>query len=268
MGKATETFQIPPEAAEAYESAFVPRLFGEWAHLLVGSVDIETGARVLDVACGTGIVARLAAGRVGEEGRVVGLDLNQAMLDVADRFGSGIEWRQGDAASLPFADDSFDIVFCQAALMFFPDPLAALREMARVVDPKGTVAIQVWDRTADQPAYRPFIEVAARHAGADAVSILSAYFALGDLDALRQMLQKADLEVAQVRTETTTMHFASVEEFVDVEVRTTPLGERLTEEAIGRIVSESRTEGLSPCVTADGRLDVPIRGHLINAHQR
>jgi ubiquinone/menaquinone biosynthesis C-methylase UbiE len=268
VGNATETFQIPPEAAEAYESAFVPRLFGEWAQLLVGSVDVETGNRVLDVACGTGIVARLAAESVGQAGRVVGLDLNQAMLDVARRLGSGIEWRQGDAANLPFSDDSFDIVFCQAALMFFPDPTAALREMARVVDPNGTVAIQVWDRTADQPAYRPFIEVAARHAGAEAVSILSAYFALGDLDALKEMFQTTDLEVAHVRTETTTMHFASVEEFVDIEVRSTPLGERLTEEAIGRIVSESRTEGLSPFVTEDGRLDVPIRGHLIKAHKR
>lgn len=268
MANATETFQIPPEAAEAYESAFVPRLFGEWAHLLVGSVDFETGARVLDVACGTGIVARLAAKIVGEDGRVVGLDLNEAMLDVARRLGTGIEWRQGDAANLPFSDDSFDIVFCQAALMFFPDPIAALREMARVIDPNGTVAIQVWDRTADQPAYRPFIDVAARHAGPEAVSILSAYFALGDLDALREILQKAGLEVAQVRTETTTMHFASVEEFVDVEVRSTPLGERLSEEAIARIVSESRAQGLSPFVTEDGRLDVPIRGHLIKAHKR
>lgn len=268
MGNATETFRIPPEAAEAYESAFVPRLFGEWAQLMVGSAAVEPGNRVLDVACGTGIVARLAAESVGQEGRVVGLDLNQAMLDVARRLGSGIEWRQGDAANLPFSDDAFDIVFCQAALMFFPDPAAALREMARVVDPNGTVAIQVWDRTADQPAYRPFIEVAARHAGAEAVSILSAYFALGDLDALKEIFQKTDLEVAQVRTETTTMHFASVEEFVDIEVRSTPLGERLTEEAIGRIVSESWTEGLSPFVTEDGRLDVPIRGHLIKAHKR
>ena len=268
MANATETFQIPPEAAEAYESAFVPRLFGEWARFLVGSVDLDTGTRVLDVACGTGIVARLAAEIVGEKGRVVGLDLNQAMLDVARRLGHSIEWRQGDAASLPFPDGSFDVVFCQAALMFFPDPTAAVGEMARVVDPKGTVAIQVWDRTADQPAYRPFIDVATRHAGPEAVSILSAYFALGDLDTLRETFQEAGLEVAQVRTETTTMHFASVEEFVDVEVRSTPLGERLSEEAIGRIVSESRTEGLSPFVTEDGRLDVPIRGHLIKAHHR
>jgi ubiquinone/menaquinone biosynthesis C-methylase UbiE len=268
VGNATETFQIPPEAAEAYESAFVPRLFGEWARLLVDSVDFETGDRVLDVACGTGIVARLAAESVGQEGRIVGLDLNQAMLDVARRFDSSIEWRQGDAASLPFADHSFDIVFCQAALMFFPDPTAALREMARVADPRATLAIQVWDRTPDQPAYRPFIEVAARHAGAEVVSILSAYFALGDLEALRETFRKASLDVAEVRTESTTMHFASVEEFVDVEVRSTPLGERLTEQAIRRIINESRTEGLSPFVTEDGRLDVPIRGHLIKAHKR
>ena len=268
MGKATETFHIPPEAAEAYESAFVPRLFGEWAHLLVGSVDLETGKRVLDVACGTGIVARVAAEKLGDPGKIVGLDLNQAMLDVARRLGPKIEWRQGDAANLPFSDNSFDFVFCQAALMFFPEPAAALREMGRVVDPNGTVAIQVWDRTVDQPAYRPFIEVAARHAGADAVAILSAYFGLGDVDALGELFKQAGLLVSEIRTETTIMRFASVEEFVDVEVRSTPLGDRLTEDAVASIVDEARTKTLSPFVTVHGGLDVPIRGHLIKAHNQ
>ena len=268
MGNPTETFQIPPEAAEAYETAFVPRLFGEWARLLVDSVDLEKGHRVLDVACGTGIVARVAVEKTGDQGKVVGLDVNQAMLDVARRLGPKIEWRQGDAANLPFSDNSFDFVFCQAALMFFPEPATALSEMARVAGPRGTVAIQVWDRTVDQPAYRPFIEVAARHAGAEAVSILSAYFRLGDLDALGDLFKQAGLQVSEIRTETTIMQFASVEEFVDVEVRSTPLGERLTEDAVASIVDEAGTKALSAFATVDGGLDVPIRGHLIKARNQ
>jgi ubiquinone/menaquinone biosynthesis C-methylase UbiE len=93
---------------------------------------------VLDVACGTGVVAREAAKRLAEPGQIVGLDVNEGMLTVADRLRPDIEWRQGDAGDLPFEDGSFERVLCQSALMFFPDPAQALREMARVVTVDGT----------------------------------------------------------------------------------------------------------------------------------
>ena len=117
----TETFQIPLEAAEVYEERFVPALFGQWAPLLLEEAGVDRGHRVLDVACGTGIVARTAADRVGPTGSVVGLDLNEAMLIVAKRVRPDLEWRHGDAAEFPFGEGSFDIALCQMALMFFPD---------------------------------------------------------------------------------------------------------------------------------------------------
>ena len=169
----TQTFHLSLDAAETYESVFVPALFEPWARMLVDAAGVGPGDRVLDVACGTGIVARIAADRVGAGGSVVGLDRNPAMLAVAERLRPDIEWREGDASGLPFLARSFDVVLCQAALMFFSDPRRALGEMARAIKDDGIVAIQVWDRLEDQPAYRPFIDAAARSAGPDATDLLA-----------------------------------------------------------------------------------------------
>jgi ubiquinone/menaquinone biosynthesis C-methylase UbiE len=109
----TQTFHLSQDSAEAYEEVFVPALFEPWAQLLVGAAGIRAGDRVLDVACGTGIVARTAADRVGATGSVVGIDRNPAMLAVAERLRPDIEWRQGDASGLPFLGRSFDVVLCQ-----------------------------------------------------------------------------------------------------------------------------------------------------------
>src|SRR5688572_24257902 len=104
----TETFQITSEQAELYEERFVPALFAHWVAPVLDAAGVRAGQDVLDVACGTGIVTRHAAERVGPTGHVVGLDLNPAMLAVASRRRPEITWQQGDVAALPFDDDSFD----------------------------------------------------------------------------------------------------------------------------------------------------------------
>ncbi|RPH77005.1 MAG: methyltransferase domain-containing protein, partial [Candidatus Rokuibacteriota bacterium] len=133
MQTASETFRLSAAAAEMYESQFVPALFAEWAPRLIELAGVAPGQAVVDVACGTGIVARTVAEVQRGQGRVVGLDLNEAMLGVARRVRPDIEWRQGDAARLPFADGVFDVALCQMAFMFFPDRTQVLREMARIV---------------------------------------------------------------------------------------------------------------------------------------
>jgi ubiquinone/menaquinone biosynthesis C-methylase UbiE len=263
----TETFELSKDSAEAYESVFVPALFEPWAQMLVDAAGVVAGDRILDVACGTGIVARMAADRVGAGGSVVGIDRNPAMLAVAERLRPDIEWREGDATGLPFLARSFDIVFCQAALMFFADPQRALREMARAIKDDGTVAIQVWDRLKDQPAYRPFIDAAARSARADATSLLSSYFSRGDLSALQGLLRAGGLWPVVTRTRSTNLRFGSVDAFVMTEVQGTPLGERLTGDELSRIVEGSRA-ALRAFTSADGTLDIPIRGHVITATLR
>lgn len=267
MSGSVETFQIGLEAAEIYESRFIPAIFGEWAPHLVEVAGVSLGHTVLDVACGTGVVAREAAGRVGERGKVVGIDLNPAMLAVAQRLRPDIEWRQADATQLPFADGSFDIVLCQAALMFFPDVTRALREMARVVRLDGTVAVQVWGRLESQPGYGPFVEVVGRHAGAEAVNLLSAYWALGDLDKLTELFKSAGLRVTATRTRLGTAKFDDIDELVRTEVESTPLIERISDETYHRILEDSR-EALARFRTDSGRVEIPIEGHLITARRQ
>jgi ubiquinone/menaquinone biosynthesis C-methylase UbiE len=267
MSSSAETFQISAEQAEIYEVKFVPAIFADWAPHLVDAAGVGPGQTVLDVACGTGVVARLAAERVGTTGKVVGLDLNQAMLTVARRLRPDIEWQQGDAARLPFSDGSFDVVLCQSALMFFPDPALALREMARVVTSDGTVALQVYSSLESQPGYGPFVEVAARHAGPSAISLLGTYWVHGDLDALAGLLESAGLRTTTIRTRLGTATFDSIDELVATEVEGTPLAERISNEVYRKIVEDSRAALRQFGTEADG-VKVPIEGHLITARRR
>jgi SAM-dependent methyltransferase len=184
------------------------------------------------------------------------------MLTVAGRLRPDIQWRQGDAAELPFDAGSFDVVLCQAALMFFPDRAGALREMARVAG--GTVAVQVWDRLAAQAGYKLLFEVVARHAGEEAIDLWSAYWALGDLALVAALFEAAGLEVATTRTRDGAVRFASTDELVGTEVEATPLGERVGPEVRARLLEDARV-ALDRFVTADGGVAMPIRGHLVVA---
>ncbi len=264
---ATENFQIPLEVAETYEADFVPAIFAEWAPHLLDLADVGPGDHVLDVACGTGIVARTAAPRVEPDGNVVGVDLNEAMLTVAGRVRPDIDWRQGDVADLPFDDRSFDAVVCQMALMFFPDRKRAVSEMARVATDDGTVAILVPATLEDQPAYGPLVEVAARHAGPEAMSLLGTYWAAGDLDELTDVVESAGLRVVGTRTRTGTARAPSPDDLVATEIEGSPLIDRIDEDTYRRIREDAR-EALGPFVTADGTLEAPLVCHIVAAQKR
>lgn len=265
-GSTTETFQIPMSVAEAYEAKFVPALFAEWAADLLDRVTLQPGQSVLDVACGTGIVARGAADRLGGTGRVVGLDLNEAMLTVARRIRPEIEWRQGDAAALPFPAESFDVVLCQAALMFFPDRQQVLREMGRVVRPGGTVAVHVPGRLGASEAYVAFHQVVSRHAGPEAVNLLSAYFVVGEPPELAALVESSGLTVTGLSSRIGHVKVASIDEFVATEIGSTPLVDRISEEDLGRITADARV-ALDRFRTADGRAALPIEGHVVLARR-
>ena len=261
----SESFQIPIEAAEAYEAAFVPAFFAQWAPILCETAGVTAGQRIIDVACGTGIVARTAADRVGTA-NVVGVDLNEAMLTVARRVRPDIDWRQGDAAALPFDGGSADTVLCQMALMFFPDRVRALQEMARVVRSCGTVGVLVPSSLDAQPAYGPFVDMATRHAGSEARSLLSTYFACGDLDDLSALFEKAGLPSPTTATHLGTARFPSVDALVTTEVDSTPLGERISTEVYDRIRAGAR-EVLAPFTTADGSLEAPFEVHVVTVRR-
>jgi len=261
----TETFQLTIEAAEAYEANFVPALFADWAGPLVDLADVRPGQSVLDVACGTGIVARAAADRLAGSGSVTGTDLNESMLAVAARVRPDLDWQQADVTSQPFPDGSFDVVLCQSALMFFPDRAAALRELARVARRGGAVALQVWDRLEGQPAYGPLVEIAARHAGPQAVDLLSSYWSAGDLAELRRTIEACGMVVTETRTRLGTARFPSLEQVVRIEIESTPLRDRISDGVYDTILTEV-VAALAGYETATGTAEIPISGHLVLAH--
>jgi SAM-dependent methyltransferase len=260
----TEDFQLSLEAAEQYEARFVPAIFAEWAGVLVDAAEVTAGQAVLDVACGTGIVARTVADRLGGTGRVAGVDINSGMLAVARRVRPDLEWHRADVADLPFPDGTFDAVLCQMALMFFPNRAAALREMARVTRPDGVLALVVPASLPDQPAYGPFVAMAADVAGPEAASLLSSYWECGDLADLRSLVRSAGLELVDVRTHAGTASFGSADDLAVTEVHGSPLAARISDQTYATIRSRAQAL-LAPFTLADGRLEAPLHGHVVVA---
>jgi ubiquinone/menaquinone biosynthesis C-methylase UbiE len=154
-----EHWQLEGSAAELYQRYLVPGITSKWAEDLVHRAQLRSGEEVLDVACGTGVVARLAAKKMGS-GHVTGLDLNAGMLAVArDVSGDGplVNWMEGSALDLPFPSGHFDAVLCQLGLQFFPDQSKALREMRRVVRMSGRVALSVYSPIERTPGANAFV---------------------------------------------------------------------------------------------------------------
>lgn len=143
-----DTFQLSGNAADIYETQKVPAMFGPLADAMLGSVELNSSDRILDVACGTGIVARKAKEKAGKDVRVVGADLNKGMIDTAqsliDPVSQSCEWVVAPADNMPFANGEFTKVFCQQGLQFFPDQKLALIEMRRVLAEGGQIFVTIW----------------------------------------------------------------------------------------------------------------------------
>jgi ubiquinone/menaquinone biosynthesis C-methylase UbiE len=150
-----------------YERWLVGPLFRPWAEMTVEEVGLGPRDRVLDIACGTGILARVARERIGDAGHVVGTDISPDMLAVARAVAPGIEWREGNASALPLEDgEQFDVVACQQGLQFFPDKPAAAAQMRRALAKGGKLAVARWRSDEEIPFFRELRRVAERHLGA------------------------------------------------------------------------------------------------------
>lgn len=256
--------QLSATVAEVYESFFVPALFAEWPDRVLAAAGVGAGERVLDVACGTGILARTAMARVGAGGEIVGLDLNQGMLDVARRMAPMIDWRHGRAEALPFAAESFDVVVSQFGLMFFQDGTAALSEMMRVLRPGGRLAIAVWGTLDATPGYAAMVDLLVRLFGEDMANGLRAPYNLGDTRALRAELQAAGLPGATIATEVGTARFPSIDDWVYTDIRGWVLADRLDDQQFQRLLHSARHE-LNSFVVADGTVAFAAPAHIATA---
>jgi SAM-dependent methyltransferase len=233
------TGQITHTAADVYEEFFVPALFAQWPDQVLEASGITDGDDVLDVGCGTGVLAHAAARRLAGTGSVSGLDLNEGMLDVARRVDPSVTWRSGNAERLPFADGSFDRVLSQFALMFFADPTAALAEMARVS--RGTLTVATWSRLDDSPGYAAMVDLLRRVFGDREADALIAPFSIGEPGRLRELLAP-HLDGISVVRRGGTARFASIEAWVHTDVRGWTLTDMIDDDGYTELLAAAQLE--------------------------
>jgi len=253
--------QVTRSAAEVYEEFFVPALFGAWAPRLCDAAAVGRGQRLLDVACGSGVVAREAARR-GAAG--IGLDRNPDMLAVARRLAPAIDWHEGLAESLPFEDDSFDAVACQFGLMFFDDRVVALREMGRVLKPGGRLVVATWDSLARTPGYAAMVALLERLFGAEVAAGLRAPFVLGDAGEVQELFAAAGITGSQVDTQVGEARFPSIEDWVRTDVKGWTLAEAIDDAQYAQLQRVAQEE-LRRFVAADGSVRFDSPAHIVTA---
>jgi len=260
--------------AETYESYMVPVLFAPSADRLIDLARPRPNERVLDVGCGTGIAARRAAPRVRTAGRVVGLDVSPGMLAVAraaaTREQLSIDWKEGRAEALPFADGAFDLVLCQYALMFFTDPSAALAEMRRVLADGGRAVLGVWQGLDRHPFYELLDRAIARRLGTSGVRTI---FALGDGAELRDRVAKAGFRDIDIEPFELLARFPDPNGFlageIDVDTAAIPAMRHLDAAARADLTARIRSEMAEALrsVTVGGHVQLPFQAHMVRANR-
>jgi SAM-dependent methyltransferase len=261
--------QAQIDAARAYESLFVPALFGQWAAAMADAAQLQRGQSVLDVACGTGVLASEAASRVRPEGHVAGLDPNPGMLAVAAEKTPSVDWHEGSAENMPFSDTAFDAVVSQFGLMFFRDRHQSIREMLRVLKPSGRLVIAVWDAIENLPGYSTELRLIERLAGVEAAEAVRAPFVLGGVDDVRTMVQEEGAVSATVETHSGTARFPNIRTMVEAELRgwLPVMGVHLREELIETILREAEPV-LAPFTSAGGTVIFAVTAHVITAQKQ
>lgn len=260
----SQTGQVTQSAAEIYEEFFIPALFQEWPERIADAAHIQAGQHVLDVACGTGILARAIAKRVGPTGSVTGLDINEGMLTMAKKKAPNLEWKQGRAESLPFEDNTFDTVVSQFGLMFFEDRLAAVREMSRVLRPGGQLAIAVWSTLEKTPGYAAMAALLERLFGPETAEALHAPYSLGDLEILLPLFDDPNLQDINVATLDGIAHFPSISAWVFTDIKGWTLSDSINEAQYEHLLGEAEKE-LQPFVRADRTVEFRAPAHIVTA---
>lgn len=268
MTSVRNAWETAPVVAENYERQLVPLLFQPWVDDLVGRVSPRPGERVLDAACGTGVVTRAVARLAPPCDSVVGLDVNPDMLAVARRMtpnaGPAITWVRASATETGLRDAAVDVVLCQQGLQFFPDRLAALRELHRVLAPGGRIGLSVWCGGI-APGYTPFIPVFERYLPepSGAVGFVEAVFSLSDEGELRRLLSSAGFRDIRITRSTRTVRVAAPRAWAETFLAAAPIS-GIDEPTRSQIVADVTT-ALQRLVDDTG-LAFPLSAHIASAH--
>jgi ubiquinone/menaquinone biosynthesis C-methylase UbiE len=258
--------------ARFYESYLVRYFFGPWAQDLLERARPQAGECVLDLACGTGALTREVLKHIGPHGSVIGVDISPDMLRVASEVvgsrGGMVEWGQGSAEALPLADASVDLAVCQQGLQFFPDKLAVLRQLKRVLKPSGRVALSVWRGIEHWPVQYALSRAAHGRLG----RAITPAFGFGEHGLLERLLTEAGFQHVRVDVVEKTVVFPSADEFVDVTVNgaaaVLPELKAMSQPERAELAATvwAEVEATIRSYTRDGQLQVPTAAHLATAH--
>jgi len=254
------------DAGRGYENMFVPAVFAPWPPHLTSAASVRNGSHVLDIACGTGVLARYALAAVGPTGRVVGVDPAPGMLAAAREVEPTIDWVLCGAEALELEDASFDCVMSQFGMMFFQDRLKAIGEMFRVLKPGGSLAIAVWDTIERNPGYLGIISVLQEELGTAAANALRLPYSLGDSGIVTSELEVGGFVDVSVETKAEVARFPSSRVMLEADLRGwLPLFDiYLSEAKINEVLVASDTT-LSKYVAPSGEAVFPTSAHIVTA---
>jgi ubiquinone/menaquinone biosynthesis C-methylase UbiE len=266
-------WQLARDAAQRYERILVPAILGPAARALVEWSDLQAGEAVLDVGCGTGAAARLAAEQVGRSGRVAGVDVNSGMIDVASSLhpvqGAAIEWFESSAYQLPFTEAEFHVALCAQTLQFLEDRPRALAEMYRILEPNGRIAISLWCDIRENPYFHELVQAVTNHIGAEIAAGLNVAFSLSDSETIHALLTQAGFKNVKATVKQLDLELPTPRDFVPQHVSATPMaaGFHAASEEARRAVVHDLLEHLVQYETDRG-IRVPFRARLVMGSRR
>ncbi len=263
-----DSFQLAGNAAEIYEDQKVPAIFRPLAEATLDAVPIYPNDVILDVACGTGIVARTVRKRLGPSPRIVGVDLNEGMISAASNLADGAsqscEWHIADVTRMPFDPETFSVAFCQQGIQFFPDEIAALREIKRVLRPGGRIVLSVWSGPSD--LFKALAAALSRHVNEEVASRSLAPFSYGRATELADTMSNLGFTDLSAQVIAVNRKLADPETAIPKEIMGNPIGPIVAErgEAVmQRIVAD--TIGALTTYRRDSGFVIPQHTHLIEA---
>lgn len=268
----SKQWQLAREAAERYEHILVPAILGPCAQALVEWSNLQAGEVVVDVGCGTGAAARFAAAYVGPSGRVIGIDVNAGMIEVAKSLppvqGAAIDWYEQSAFDLPLSDQTADVALCAQTLQFLADRRLALAEMHRVVKPGGRVTLSLWCDIQESPYFNALVEAVAHRIGSDTAAGLGAAFGLTNPNEINSLVSQAGFKAVEVTATQLELDLPPLEEFVPKHISATPMaaGYSAADPAVRQAVIDDLKTELAQFQHQEG-LRVPFRSYLARGYK-